>query len=128
MDVKPFLFWLPMIGIAFVNATIREGVFTKLFGELSAHQLSTMTLIFFCAVYVWLIFPSLNIQDSKQSFVIGLFWIVLTIAFEIALGRLTHKSWAYLFYDYNIVAGRLWPVFLICLFLFPYIFYLLRSK
>lgn len=128
MTVKYFLFWLPMIVIAFANATLRELVFIKHYSEYRAHQLSTITLIVFCSVYVWFVFPLLNIQNSKQAFLIGLVWVVLTIAFEFSLGRLTNKSWEYLFRDYNLFAGRIWLLFLFCLFMLPYLFYVLRNK
>jgi hypothetical protein len=122
------LLWLPMIMIAFANATLREGFFIKYYNESLAHQLSTITLIILCGIYVWFIFPLLNIRNSRQSLFIGLLWVLLTVAFEFSLGRLTNKSWAYLLRDYNLVAGRIWSVFLLCLFLFPYLFYILRNK
>ena len=40
MQLKHFLLWLPMIGIAFGNAALREWFFVKHFPDLRAHQLS----------------------------------------------------------------------------------------
>lgn len=128
MSVKHFLFWLPMIVIAFANATLRELVFVKHFSEFRAHQLSTITLIVLCSIYVSFVFRLLNVQNSKQAFLIGFVWVLLTVAFEFSLGRLTSKSWQYLFQDYNLFAGRIWLLFLMVLFLLPYIFYALRNK
>ena len=71
MTLKYFLFWLPMIAIAFANATLRQLVFIKYFNELTAHQLSTITLIILCTIYVGFVFPFLNIQTSKQALLIG---------------------------------------------------------
>ena len=128
MHIKTFLLWLPMIALAFVNAALREIVLIKHYNELRAHQLSTITLIIFCAVYVWFVSPGLKIQSSKQALLIGLVWMLLTVAFEFVLGRLTHKSWEYLFANYNLLAGRIWAVFLVCLLLMPLMFYWLRNK
>lgn len=128
MDIKPYLLWLPMILIAFANATIRELLVIKHFSDFRAHQLSTIILILFCAIYIWYVLPYLNIQNSRQALLIGTIWVVLTVAFEFTLGRLTNKSWEHLFQDYNLVAGRIWLLFLICLFLFPYLFYIIRYK
>ena len=127
MSIKHFLLWLPMIVIAFANATLRELMFIKQFSEFRAHQLSTITLIIFCSIYVWIVFPLLRIQNSKQALFIGFVWMLLTVAFEFSLGRLTNKSWEYLFRDYNLFAGRIWLLFLICLFLLPCVFYALRQ-
>lgn len=128
MDIKYLLYWLPMILIAFANATLRELVIVKYFNEFLSSQLSTITLIVFCGIYIWLILPYLNIQNSGEAFLIGIVWVVLTMAFEFALGRLTNKSWAELFHAYDILAGRIWLLFLLCLLLFPYLFSILRNR
>lgn len=117
-----------MIVIAFANATLRELVFIKHFSEFRAHQWSTITLIILCSIYVWFVFPLLKIQNAKQAFLIGFIWVLLTVAFEFSLGRLTNKSWAYLLQDYNLFAGRIWLLFLLCLFLLPYVFYVIRNQ
>ena|SRR5690554_6080645 len=127
MSVQHFLLWLPMIILAFANATLRELVFVKHLSELLAHQLSTVTLIILCSIYVSFVFPLLNIQNSKQAFLIGFVWVLLTVAFEFSLGRLTSKSWQYLVQDYNLFTGRIWPLFLTVLFLLPYIFFASRN-
>ena len=128
MDITHFLLWLPMIVLAFANATIRELVFIKRFSKFRAHQLSTITLIILCSIYIWFVFPVLDIQNSEQAFLIGFVWVLLTVAFEFSLGRLTNKSWEYLFRDYNIFAGRIWLLFLICLLILPYLFCVFRCK
>jgi len=127
MSSKHFLLWLPMIAIAFANATLRELVLIKHFSEFRAHQLSTITLILLCSIYVWLVYKSLDIQNARQAFLIGFVWMLLTVVFEFSLGRLTGKSWDYLLRDYNILAGRIWLIFLISLFLLPYICYTLKK-
>jgi hypothetical protein len=128
MGIKHFLLWLPMIAIAFANAAVRELVIIKHFNEFRAHQLSTLSLIILCSIYMWFVFPVLTIQHSKQALLIGLVWVLLTVVFEFSLGRLTNKSWEYLFRDYNILAGRIWLLFLFCLFILPYLLYSLRGK
>lgn len=120
-----FLFWLPMIIIAFANATLRQLVLIKSMNELRAHQLSTLTLIVLCSVYVAFIFPMLGVENSRQAFLTGGIWVVLTVLFEFSLGRMTKKSWAFLLQDYNLIAGRTWIVFLFCLFLLPYVWYVI---
>lgn len=128
MITKQILYWLPMIVIAFANATLREVLFIKQYGEFRAHQLSTLTLIVFCAIYTWFIFPQLNIQQSRQAIVAGCLWVVLTVIFEFTLGRLTNKSWDYLFENYNILTGRIWLVFLLCLLFMPYLVYMIKNR
>lgn len=123
-----WLLWLPMIVIAFANAMIREKIFINHFTEVRAHQLSTITLIFFCSIYTWFVYSRLQIQSSKQAVLVGFVWMLLTIVFEVMLGRLTHKSWSFILRDYNILAGRLWPVFLLVLLMLPWFVHCFKRK
>src|SRR5690349_7700425 len=113
MDFIQFLWWLPMIVIAFANATLRELFFIKHLHTLRAHQVSTVTLVIMCSIYVYLIFPFLRINGSREALFVGITWVILTILFEFALGRLTKKSWSDLLQQYDIPSGHIWPVFLV---------------
>lgn len=128
MTLKQLLYCLPMIVLAFGNATLRELVFVKYYSEFRAHQLSTLTLIVLCGIYIWAVLPLLHLQSGKQAWLMGLVWVLLTMAFEFSLGRLTGKSWSFLLRDYNLLEGRLWLLFLACLLVFPWLFYWMRNK
>jgi hypothetical protein len=127
MIIKQFLFWLPMIVLAFVNATLRELVFVKHFTMLAAHQLSTITLMLLCSAYTWWVYPKLHLQSAKEALTTGVVWMLLTVVFEFSLGRFTGKSWDFLLQDYNLFAGRIWLVFLFCLSMLPYVVYSVKS-
>lgn len=68
MAIKQLLFWLPMIIIAFANATLRELVFIKYYSEMRAHQLSTITLIFLCVIYTGFIFLTCTLKIQNKRF------------------------------------------------------------
>ena len=122
-----FILWIPMTVIAFANATLRQLVFIRHMSELRAHQLSTITLIVLCSIYVWLIFPHLYIPKIQQAFVAGGMWLALTVLFEFSLGLFTGRSFSTLLTDYNLMAGRIWLFFLLWLFLLPYVNYIIRK-
>lgn len=126
MIAKYVLLWLPMIGLAFANATLRELVLIKNFAELRAHQLSTLTLMILCAIYGILIFPALHLETSTQALRLGFLWVMLTILFEFALGRLLKHSWAELLRQYQLTSGHIWPLFLVFLLLLPYLLYCIK--
>jgi hypothetical protein len=111
-----------------MNASIRQLVFVKYMSELRAQQLSTLTLILLCSVYTWFVFPYMKVQNIKQSLLIGLVWVALTILFEFSLGRLTNRSWSALLQDYNFISGRIWLIFLLSLFLLPYLIYTIKKQ
>lgn len=127
MQLKHFLLWLPMIGIAFGNAALREWFFIKHFPELRAHQLSTLTLVVLCAIYVSLVYPLLSIHSGRQALSIGCIWMILTVLFEFTFGRMVHRPWALLLQDYNLLRGRIWPLFLCSMLLLPYVLYCIRK-
>lgn len=112
-----------MIPIAILNGGLRENVWNVYFNGLTAHQISTISLILLCALYIGLIFRFLHLQSRKQALVMGFIWVLLTVAFEFSLGLAMGNTWQDLFSDYNLLAGRFWTLFLISLFILPYLFY-----
>jgi hypothetical protein len=65
----------------------------------------------------WL--PRLRIS---QLLTIGLLWVLLTVGFEIALGRFVlDYSWTRILSDYNLLEGGLMPIGLLLLMLSPLI-------
>ncbi|HEX5025234.1 MAG TPA: hypothetical protein VFV68_08170 [Agriterribacter sp.] len=127
MSFKYFMFWVPMIVIAIANGMLRQFALMNYMNQLSAHQLSTLILIALCSMYIWLVFPLLDIKSVKQAVLTGAIWVVLTILFEFSLGRLVNRSWESLLQDYNIIEGRIWPFFLYCLLFLPYVVYVLKK-
>ena len=107
--------WLLFIPIVFINATIRELVYKPLTGELAAHQISTViaSATFFILAYFHLR-NYLQTVSNSSLFQIGFMWVIMTVPFEFALGRIvTGASWDKLLFDYNILEGRIWIMLLI---------------
>ena len=119
-----FLLWFPMLFIAIGNGFLRETVIKKWVNELTAHQISTATLLIFFAVYIRFILNKYPPYSSSQAFFIGLLWLALTLTFEFGFGRWRGNSWEKLFADYNIAKGRLWLLVPLWVAIAPYIFYL----
>lgn len=126
--LRYFLLWLPMIVIAFVNATLRELVLNKYFLPHISHQINNITLILFCLIYIMLIYDPLKIQTAQQSLWIGLLWALLTVLFEFGVGLFTGQSWENLLQQYNIASGELWAIFIFMLFIAPYVYYRVKNK
>ena len=120
--------WIPMVFIAMVNGTIRQFGYGKLLNELPAHQLSCLTGIALFFIYTWCLSLYWPLESSRQAFTIGLIWLTLTIAFEFLFMHYGAKApWDKLFHDYNVLAGRLWVLVLISVFLLPFAVFKLRS-
>lgn len=125
--------WLLLAIIATANGMARNAIYKPIFGDLLAHQISTLILIiiiFLFSFFAW----QKNFKDLKPKIflLIGFVWLILTEAFEFLAGHyLFGNSWEKILGDYNIFAGRLWILVLIAICFSPIIsqyFYLKIAK
>ncbi len=116
--------WFLLAIVAIANGFMREALFKDALGELHAHQLSTLTLIVFFGIMVWLIARVWPLRSARAAWLVGSAWLVMTIAFEFLFGHfVAGHTWERLFADYNIFAGRLWLFVLLWTTIAPYIFF-----
>lgn len=109
--------------LAIGNGTLREYTYGKSVSELTAHQISTLTGILFTGLTVWLISRRWRIPSAPVAWSIGFTWLVMTLCFEFLFGHyIAGHSWARLLQDYNLAAGRIWPLFLLWILCLPYVF------
>jgi hypothetical protein len=122
--VKYLLAWFPMVLIAIANGVLREKWYGRGLGELQAHQLSTMLCVLFFAVYIWGVVRIWQPRSARQALVIGLMWLGLTIAFEFLFGHyVAGLPWSRLLHDYDLLAGRVWVIALVWVWIAPLVFY-----
>jgi hypothetical protein len=99
--------------LAITNGILRQFLYSELMGELAAHQLSTFTGLLLIFLAVWLINKKWKMESAIQALYIGLIWLAITILFEFVFGHFViGHTWDRLFADYNILAGRIWILFL----------------
>jgi hypothetical protein len=121
--------WLGLVILAIMNGIVRVKVYAPFMDDLTAHQVSTLIGIFLFGIYIWLLTGIIKIESSQQALLVGLLWLVMTVAFEFLFGHyVAGHPWSKLFQDYNIFKGRVWLLVLIWTTLAPYIFYRVRSK
>ena len=122
------LAWVPMLVIAVANGALRQAAFAKVMPELRAHQLSTLTGSVLIGVFIWFVIRTWPPSSNLQALLIGLVWLFLTVAFEFFMGLvLAHRSLSQVLHDYNLLAGRVWVLFLIWLAVAPWAFFRLRN-
>ena len=120
---KYVLLWFPMLLIAIANGALRDLWYKKYTGDLTAHQISTFTLLLFFGLFMVLVFQKFPPSSSMQALLIGMVWLVMTLLFEFGFGRWRGNSWEKLLEDYNLVKGRLWVLIPIFVLIAPYLFY-----
>jgi hypothetical protein len=125
---KYLIMWFPMLLIAIVNGAVRESWFKKEMSALTAHQFSTITLIFLFACYMAVVFWKYRPASGYQALQIGILWMIMTLTFEFGFGKWRGNSWHEMLQDYNILKGRLWVLVPAWICIAPYLFYKFFSK
>ena len=125
--VKYIAAWLGMMLLAVVNGIARDRLYGPRVGELAAHQFSTAILLIFFGAYFYGLERLWPLYARSTAWVIGVAWLIMTLVFETALGRLVARQpWREILADYNLLAGRLWilvPLWVLC---GPYVVFRLR--
>ena len=85
--LKYILTWFPMLLLAIGNGALRDLVYKKYTGELTAHQLSTISLLLLFALYIGFIIRKYPPVSSKQAILVGALWMLLTLIFEFGFGK-----------------------------------------
>jgi hypothetical protein len=109
MILKAIIIWFLLAVVAVANGTARNTWITPHLGEEQAHVISTLTL---CLLIIFVTIASIGWigpRNLRQATLVGLLWVVTTLAFEFLAGHYTFgHSWQKLFADYKIWQGRLW--------------------
>lgn len=123
------LLWFTFPFIAIFNATLRELIYKKPLGDLAAHQISTVTGIIIFAIVFYFIFKKWKIDSVKDTGLVGIIWLALTILFEFGFGHyIMGNPWQKLLHDYNLAEGRVWSLFLVWITIAPFVFYRIFNR
>lgn len=119
--------WLGMMLLAIANGGLRDCLYKPRLGDLAAHQLSTVLLFLLLTAYFWVLVARWPPTSAVQAWTIGFIWLVLTVAFEFGFGRyIAGHPWCRIFFDYNILAGRIWVLIPLWVLIAPTLFFHLR--
>ena len=126
--LRAVLGWIPMVFIAAANGAARDLTYGGLMAEQQANQVSVLTGIALFAVYIRLLVRRWKQPSAGAAIRVGAIWLALTVAFESVFGHyLEGRSWEELLHDYNLFAGRLWPLVLAWVAAPPWVFYKLEK-
>ena len=111
--LRVFLVWLIIIATETCHGILRNLYLAPRIGDFRARQIGVFiaTLLIFIISIVFIKF--IKASGKKQLLFIGIVWVLLTLIFEVSLGRLLHLSWERILSDYNLLKGGLMPIGLI---------------
>lgn len=118
--LKSATIWLLILGCAVLNGGLREAVLLRILGKPGAFVLSGV-LLSLCIVLLSLVLVRwLGRLTTRQSLLVGLFWLCLTLAFEFGFGRIVQQlAWSGLLEAYTFKDGNIWPLVLVVTFFAP---------
>ena len=120
--LKSLIIWLCFIPVAILNGGLREYVLVKAIGEEWALPVSGIILSVCIFLITWLLLPRMiKAFTSKDSWLIGIGWALLTIVFEFAAGLAGGSTVSELLAAYNLLSGNLWLLVLVTTLLSPII-------
>ena len=112
--------WVVMLIVASANGAFREAVLIPRLGDTQGRAISTLMLAALIALLTWFTIRWIHPASAREAWMIGAFWVILTLAFEFVGGRyLFGKSWSELTEDYNVLQGRIWILVLLTTGLAP---------
>ncbi len=122
------LIWLAILVLANLNGAVREFLLRPRLGVGAARVTSTLLLVGVVALTTWLTIRWIGPARTREGIAIGVLWVALTLAFELLVGHYVfHETWDDLFADYDVTAGRIWPLVLFVTFASPEICRRLQS-
>ena len=113
--VRAALTWLLLLLAMMANGCLRVLVLQPRLGEDAARQVASLSGILLILALTRVL------PRTQEPLAVGLVWLVLTLAFESGLGRLSGASWAELCADYDLPRGRLWPLVLLATLFAPWL-------
>ncbi len=120
--LKAAALWLAILVLAILNGALREKALIPAMGSFAGFVVSGIILSVCIFLVAFLASPWYGPLASRQWLFVGLFWLLLTLAFEFAFGRFVqHQTWAELLDAYTFRGGNIWPIVLAATFISPWL-------
>jgi len=121
--------WFVMLIASVANGAVRDFTYGKYMTELHAHQLSTLSGMVLLGTVIFALVRRWPPASARQALFIGLFWMLLTVAFEFTFFHfVAGHPWVELLANYDLLHGRIWVLLLAWIALAPYFFHRLRQR
>lgn len=89
------------------HGAIREIFIAPVIGDVPARQLGVFLGCGIIFAIAWISARWMGAHTRRAQWQAGALWVVLTLAFEITLGRFLGMSWSRILSDYNLARGGL---------------------
>lgn len=107
-------------GAEVLHGILRVRLLNRRVGDHRARQIGVFTGSGVILVITWLSVPWLGVSTDEEMLAVGLLWLILMLAFEIAFGRLVFRaSWQRIAADFDFRKGGLLSIGMLVLLFAP---------
>jgi hypothetical protein len=117
--LRALVVWLLIIAAESLHGALRRMLFDPDV-EFVVRQASVLTGALIIFAITWVCLRWLRIRSTAGALGVGVLWVVLTLAFEIVIGRAMGLGWARIASDYDLLHGGLMPLGLAVMALTPW--------
>jgi len=111
--------WLLIIAAESVQGAMRRLLLSPEI-EFAVRQVSVLAGALVIFAITWVCLRWMRIRTAGEALAVGVFWVVMTLGFEILVGRAMRLGWDRIFADYDLVHGGLMPLGLLAMALTPW--------
>ena len=120
--VRMVSWWLVILVLAILNGTLREKFLIPSFGTFTALIVSGLILSVLIFLVALIAIPGFGSLSTKEYWLIGLGWLVMTLIFEFSFGLFVeHKALSELLEAYTFKGGNIWPLVLASTLVSPWL-------
>jgi hypothetical protein len=88
--------------------------------EFAVRQASVIVGAVAIFAITWFCLRWMRLQTAAEALIVGVVWVVLTLLFELSLGRAMGLGWDRILADYDVLHGGLMPLGLLAMALTPW--------
>lgn len=127
--IRALLVWLALIGVEVVHGTLRAIFLLPVVGDHRSRQIGVFTGSVLILVVASLLFPWLHTTAEKSLILVGVLWVVVTVAFAFSFGHYVFgRSWEDVASDYDPGQGGFLLIGMAVLMFAPMIAVWMRSR
>jgi hypothetical protein len=116
---RALLIWLLLMAVETVHGILRGALLTPRVGDFRARQIGVFVGSVLILAIARFTIRWTRLSGTGALLRAGAMWAMLTLAFEVTLGRALRLSWQRIFSDYDLENGGLMPFGMLVLLLAP---------
>jgi hypothetical protein len=118
--IRALAVWFVLLFVESAHGVFRRLVLEPRLGDFMARQISVVTGSVLILAVTYVCVGWIRAQSTRQLTLVGVMWVVLTLGFEIGVGRaVLNYSWERILSDFNLPRGGLLGIGLVVMALAP---------